>query len=148
MTLHHFVLTFIRIFALTQFEIMVKLPDDYNSRKAEIVAQFKQVLENHMDDFLAGRVDRMYEIREIAAIICLHPVHLSKVIKLETGHHACYFYEQRILSEAEKLLADRTLPISTIARMLDYDVSNFTKFFKRFTGITPSSYRKTLGITP
>ncbi|MBB6130906.1 helix-turn-helix domain-containing protein [Mucilaginibacter lappiensis] len=127
--------------------MMVKLPDVYVSRKSEVVAQFKQILDNHIDDFMAGRVNKMYELKEMADIICLHPIHLSKVIKLETGHHACYFYEQRILLEAKKLLADRTLPIGKIAHRLDYDVSNFTKFFKRFMGMTPSLYRKTLEIT-
>jgi len=126
---------------------MAKIPDVYISRKAEIVAQFKQVLESHMNDFMAGRVNKMYELKEIADIICLHPSHLSKVIKLETGYHACFFYEQRILLEAKKLLHDRTLSICTIAHMLDYDVSNFTKFFKRFMGMTPSLYRKTLEFT-
>lgn len=126
---------------------MVKTLDVYISRKAEIVAQFNHVLESHMDDFMAGRVNKMFELKEIANILCLHPIHLSKVIKFETGHHACYFYEQRILLEAKKLLADRNLPIRTIAHMLDYDVSHFTKFFKRFMGITPSLYRKTLETT-
>lgn len=121
-----------------------KLPNLYISRRAEILAQFKQILEGHMDDFMAGRVGKMYELKEIADIICLQPVHLSKVIKLETGHHACYFYEQRILTEAKKLLADPALPIKTVAHRLDYDVSNFTKFFKRFMGITPSLYKKSI----
>ncbi|TDQ11736.1 helix-turn-helix domain-containing protein [Pedobacter metabolipauper] len=120
------------------------IPTEYVSRKAEILARFKQVLEDHLDDFMAGRIEKMHEIKEIANIMGLHPVHLSKVIKLETGHHACYFYEQRILLEAKKLLADTTLPIGMIAHRLDYDVSNFTKFFKRFTGITPSSFRKSI----
>lgn len=123
---------------------MAKLPELPTSRKAEIVAQFKQILDSHLNDFMAGRVDKMYELKEIADIICLHPVHLSKVIKEETGHHACYFYEQRILLEAKKLLADTTLPIKTIAHKLDYDDSNFTKFFKRFAGLTPSLYRKSI----
>jgi len=123
---------------------MIKTPDIYISRKAEIVAQFKDILESHMNDFMAGRVDKMFDLKEMADLISLHPVHLSKVIKLETGHHACYFYEQRILLEAKKLLSDKSLPIGTIARMMDYDVSNFTKFFKRFMGITPSVYRKEL----
>jgi len=124
-----------------------RIPDVDISRKAEILTRFKQILDNHLDDFIAGRVEKMYELKQIAAIIGLHPVHLSKAIKLETGHHACYFYEQRILLEAKKLLADRTLPIGAIAHTLDYDVSNFTKFFKRFTGITPTLYRKTLETT-
>ncbi len=126
---------------------MAKIPDDYISRKAEIVAKFKQVVDSHLDDFMAGREEKMFGMQEIADIIGLHPVHMSKVIKLETGHHACYFYEQRILSDAKKLLADKTLAIGAIARILDYDVSNFTKFFKRFTGMTPSLYRKSLETT-
>lgn len=123
---------------------MAKIPDIYISRKAEILAQFKDVLESHMDDFMAGKIDKMYDLKDIAEIMSLHPVHLSKVIKLETGYHACYYYEQRILSEAKNLLADPALPIGMIAYRLDYDVSNFTKFFKRFMGITPSFYRKSI----
>ena len=123
---------------------MAEIPDVYVSRKTEIVAQFKNILDSHLDDLMEGRIDKMYEIKEIADILCLHPIHLSKVIKLETGHHACYFYEQRILLEAKKLLSDKSLPIGLIAHKLDYDVSNFTKFFKKFSGMTPSSYRKSL----
>jgi len=124
---------------------MAILPDGEVSRGAEMLARFKQVLDGHLDDFLAGRVEKMYELQEIAAILCVHPVHLSKVIRLESGQHACYFYQQRILLEAKKLLATTTLPIGMIAHKMDYDVSNFTKFFKRFAGLTPSSYRKSLG---
>ena len=122
--------------------MMAMIPEVHVSRKAEILAQFKQVLESHIDDFIAGRIEKMYELKQIAALLCLHPGHLSQVIKLETGHHACYFYEQRILLEAKKLLTATALPIGLIAHKLDYDVSNFTKFFKRFTGVTPSSFRK------
>ena len=122
----------------------VEILDVNISRNAQILTQFKQILNDHFDDIMAGRTEKMYEIREIADIIGIHPVYLSKVIKIETGQHACYFYEQRILVEAKKLLAGTSLPIGEIARTLDYDVSNFSKFFKRFTGTTPSLYRKSL----
>jgi AraC-like DNA-binding protein len=124
--------------------IIIENPVPSVSRNGEIVTQFKQVLDAHMNDFMSGNVDKMYELKDLAAIISLHPVYMSKVIKLETGHHACYFYEQRILQEAKQLLADRTQTIKMIAHRLDYDVSNFTKFFKRFMDITPSAYRKTI----
>ena len=139
-------LTFFYTFAINKIKrkLMAEIPDVYVSRKTEIVAQFRKILDSHLDDLMEGRIDKMYEIKEIADILCLHPVHLSKVIKLETGHHACYFYEQRILLEAKKLLTDKSLPIGLIAHKLDYDVSNFTKFFKKFSGMTPSSYRKSI----
>ena len=120
------------------------IPAHYLSRQAEITALFIKVLNSHLDDFMAGRVNKMYELKEIARIMCLHPGHVSNIVKLHTGHHACYFFEQRILEEAKKLLADQSLPIKSVAHHLDYDVSNFTKFFKRFMGITPSAYRKSL----
>lgn len=127
---------------------MVKLPAVHVSRQAEIVTRFKQVLDSHLDDFLAGRVAKLYELKELAALVYLHPVHLSQVLKRETGHHACYFYEQRMVLEAKRLLAATALPIGIIAHKLDYDVSNFTKFFKRFTGMTPSAYRKSILTSP
>ncbi|ACU60311.1 helix-turn-helix domain-containing protein [Chitinophaga pinensis] len=120
------------------------IPANYLNRKEEIAAQFMQILNAHIDDFMAGRVNKMYELKEIAQVMCLHPGHVSHIVKLHTGHHACYFYEHRILEEAKKLLADPSLSIKNIAHRLDYDVSNFTKFFKRFTGQTPSAYRKSL----
>lgn len=121
-----------------------KIPELSSTRKKEIAEQFRQVLDKHMDDFMGGRVDEMFELKDFAAILCVHPGHLSRVIKQVTGHHACHFYEQRILLEAKKLLVDQRLSIKEIAHRLDYDVSNFTKFFKRFMGITPSVYRKSL----
>jgi len=57
---------------------MATIPQVYVSRQAEILAQFQRVLDSHLDDFLAGRVEQLYELREIAAVLCLHPVHLSK----------------------------------------------------------------------
>jgi AraC family transcriptional regulator of adaptative response / methylphosphotriester-DNA alkyltransferase methyltransferase len=121
-----------------------EIPGDYLSRKADITALFMKVMNSHIDDFMAGRVNKMFELKEIAQIMCLHPVHVSQIVKLYTGHHACYFYEHRILEEAKKLLADPSLSIKSIALQLDYDVSNFTKFFKRFMRETPSAYRKSL----
>lgn len=121
-----------------------KIPANYLNRKEEIATQFIEIVNKHLDDFLAGRAGKMLELNEIAQIMCLHPGHVSQIVKLQTGHHACHIYEQRILSVAKEMLADPALSISTIAHRLDYDTSNFTKFFKRFTGQTPSIYRKSL----
>jgi AraC family transcriptional regulator of adaptative response / methylphosphotriester-DNA alkyltransferase methyltransferase len=39
------------------------------------------------------------------------------------------------------MLEENTMPINAIASLLTYDPSNFTKFFKRFSGETPKAYR-------
>ncbi|MNL57280.1 DNA-binding transcriptional regulator AraC [compost metagenome] len=42
---------------------------------------------------------------------------------------------------SKSLLQIDKMPISEVARTLTYDPSNFTKFFKRFSGKTPKQYR-------
>ncbi|GAB3641359.1 helix-turn-helix domain-containing protein [Spirosoma arcticum] len=122
----------------------MKIPKKYLSRQAEITQSFLRVMNEHMDDFMAGRVQEMAPLREIADVMCLHPVHISNVIKLDTGFHPCHFYELRIAREAKQLLADSDLSIGEVASRLTYDTSNFTKFFKAYVGMTPSEYRKQL----
>lgn len=122
----------------------MEFPKKYLNRQAEITEHFMQVMNAHMDDFMAGRVEQMCELRDIAAVMCLHPVHVTNVIKAHTGHHPCYFYELRILDEAKQLLNDHTLSIADVARRLTYDSSNFTKWFKRYNGNTPKEFRNQL----
>lgn len=123
---------------------MTKLPQKYISRKEEITLQFMDQVNLHLDNILQGKADTMYEIKDIAAIMCIHPVHLSTTIKLQTGNSPCFYFENRIMEESRKLLKDSTMPIAGIAALLTFDPSNFTKFFKRFEGCTPSQYRTQL----
>jgi AraC-like DNA-binding protein len=83
----------------------------------------------------------MLEIRDFAALLHIHPTHLTNTIKQTSGRTPCDFFEARILAVAQQLLAETSLPINEIAAQLTYDPSNFTKFFKRFSGMTPKQYR-------
>jgi AraC-like DNA-binding protein len=48
-----------------------------------------------------------------------------------------------VIVEAKSLLRDPSLTIAQVADMLYFsDQFFFSKFFKRYTGITPSDYRK------
>ncbi|RFS21968.1 AraC family transcriptional regulator [Chitinophaga silvatica] len=120
---------------------MALLPKKYQSRKAEITTQFIEEIEKHITSIVAGETDVMYHIKDIAGIMHIHPVHLSNTIKLHTGKAPCFFFEERILTASKNLLDNTTLSITEIANRLTYDNSNFTKFFKRFTGYTPGQYR-------
>jgi len=126
---------------------MSKIPLKYLNRQDEITMLFLKEMNKHLDDFMAGRVEEMFHLKDIAGMMFLHPVHVSNVIKINTGHHPCYFYELRIIEEAKKLLADLSLTISAVAGRLTYDKSNFTKFFKQYAGITPTEYRNRLAGT-
>lgn len=118
------------------------LPKNLFARPHEITADFLREVDRHLADIVTGRATEMFEVRDLAGILCIHPTHLSNTIKLATGHSPCYFFEARIMDVSRELLADPRRSVADIAANLTYDPSNFTKFFKRFQGCTPKQYRE------
>ena len=52
------------------------------------------------------------------------------------------FLVSRIVLEAKRLLAHTLLPVSTIGDQLGFDeATNFVKFFRRETALTPGAFR-------
>lgn len=113
-------------------------------RQKEIVKQYTAALDKHILELKAGDVEVMYEIRDLANLLHIHPVHLSNTIKEVTGKSACDLFEDRLVVLAKEMIATSPLSIGAIARQLTYDPSNFVKFFKKFTGMTPKKYRDSL----
>lgn len=120
----------------------MNLPKKILSRKAEITRDFLVEVDKHLADILSGKADKMYHIKDFAAILYIHPVHLSNTIKLTTGYSPCYFFEDKLMAASRDMLREGQYSIAEIAERLTFDTSNFTKFFKRFEGITPSAYRQ------
>ncbi len=120
----------------------MKVPPRILARQQEITADFLKLLDQHLDDVLAGRVLDMLEIRDFADLMHIHPTHLSNTIKLTTGKSPCHFFEFKIMDVAREQLRENKLSIGAIAMQLTYDPSNFVKFFKRFEGSTPKQYRE------
>ncbi|PUV21857.1 helix-turn-helix domain-containing protein [Sphingobacterium athyrii] len=113
-------------------------------RGTEITQRYFEFLNQHIDDVASGRVIAFMEINEIASALFLSHTHLTDTIQKETGNHPCYFYDLKIIDRAKELLLSSAIPIAEIARILTYDPSNFSKFFKKFVGKTPGQYRKNL----
>jgi len=120
----------------------MKIPNKYFARQHEIAADYLKELDKHLDDIVSGRATEMFEVRDFAEIIHVHPTHLSNTIKSATGHSPCYFFEERLMDISRNMLEKNNMPIAEIARILTYDPSNFTKFFKHFAKQTPKQYRE------
>lgn len=121
-------------------EITDKIP----ARQQEIVNQFFEELDKHLAELKEGKAAKTFEINDFAAILHIHPTHLSNTIQQASGKSPCDFYEEKLMSIAKELLADTSRSISDIAYTLTFDPSNFTKFFKHFAGMTPKKYRQAI----
>lgn len=115
---------------------------DILKRSKEITANYFQFLDKHIADVVSGKVIEFMEINQIASELFLSHTHLTDTIQQETGHHPCYYYDLKIIEQAKQMLTGSTHSIAEIARILTYDPSNFSKFFKKFTRQTPGQFRK------
>ena len=119
------------------------LPANLQGRKEEITTGFLQLVDQHINDLLHNRLDKMYHTSDFASLLFIHPRHLTNTIKLTTGKSPCDIMEERIYEESKKMLLETELPIATIAsRFTYYEPSNFIKFFKSMGGLTPLQFRK------
>lgn len=117
------------------------IPKKILARQHEIFADYMKEIDIHLDDVMHDRAEYMFEIRDFAEKLFIHPTHLSNTIKLTTGKSPCFFFEEKIMDIARKMLKEH-IPINEVATKLTFDPSNFTKFFKRFEGLTPKQYKE------
>lgn len=107
-------------------------PTDGEQDRVESV---KQYIEAHLQE-------RMY-IEDLARLVHLNDRHLMRVFKRETGLSLLEYITERRIMTAGKLLRTTDHSINFIADCVGCENgSYFTKLFKKYTGLTPSEYRK------
>lgn len=112
------------------------------NRSKEITENYFQFLDKHIADVVLGNVNCFMEINQIADTLFISHKHLTDTVQKETGNHPCHFYDMKIIDEAKRMLLETDKSISEIAKILTYDPSNFSKFFKKFVGLTPGQFRQ------
>lgn len=121
---------------------MKQFQQDISKRSKEITENYFQFLDKHIADVVSGTTDQFMEINQIATKLFLSHKHLTDTVQKETGSHPCHFYDLKIIDEAKRLLSETDRSIAEIAKILTYDPSNFSKFFKKFVEKTPGQFRK------
>lgn len=111
-------------------------------RSKEIVTAYLAELDKHMQELRSGVAEQTFEINDLAALLHIHPTHLSNTIQEELKRSPCDIYEEKLMNIAKEMLLTTELSIAGVARHLTFDPSNFNKFFKRFENMTPGAFRK------
>ncbi|HEX8506044.1 MAG TPA: helix-turn-helix domain-containing protein [Hymenobacter sp.] len=92
---------------------------------------------------LAQHIGEKNLVAEYAALLAVSPNHLHKCVKAVTGKSAHDLLDEMILLEAKVLLKQSKLTISEIAYKIgEQDPSDFGRFFKAKTKLTPTEYRQ------
>src|SRR5690606_6661700 len=82
-------------------------------------------------------------LKEYAGKLFISPSYLREAVKKSTGKPAYKLLQEYQLLQAKSLLLQSNFTIKQVALELGFqDPSNFTKFFKNQTGITPLTYRE------
>ncbi len=82
-------------------------------------------------------------INDYASLLAITPNHLTQMVKQVTGKTSIELLQEKLIVEVKRLLIHSNASISEISQIMNYpDQSYFTKFFKKYTGITPLQYRK------
>jgi len=94
-------------------------------------------------DYIQVNLEKTLTLKDIAAAIHVHPSHLSRKFKQDTGLTIIDYVNQKRVEEAKLHLQAGNTTITDIALMVGYnDLNYFTRVFKKMTGQTPSQYMK------
>lgn len=101
----------------------------------QITEQYKKALSQYIYE--------KQKVADYAGMLAVTPNHLNKCVKSVTGQSAHDLLSEMILLEAKVLLKQTSQTVSEIAFQIGRsEVSNFTRFFKSKTGMSPGEYRK------
>lgn len=81
-------------------------------------------------------------VKDYAEMLSISSKHLNYIVKNFTSNTAKSFIDEYVLLEIKRTLLISSLPLKEVAFKMGFDeFTNFTKFFKKHTGITPKEYR-------
>ena len=82
-------------------------------------------------------------VPQIADVVGLNPVYLSRLFKLDTGKTLSEYLNCYRTECSLALLADTADTIQSISQKVGYsDVRSYIRFFKKYYDMTPSEYRR------
>lgn len=111
-------------------DAFLQSPDGKNS----LLREFKLLIEEHYKDWHA--------VHSYAEALSITTDHLNRVVKAQTGKTSKEHIQSKIIVEAKRLLFFTSLSLKEVSYELGFsEPANFSAFFKKNTGMSPSDFR-------
>lgn len=109
--------------------------DDQTTKMKLISKKILQYIEEHYKEDIS--------LQELSGYLNYSEAYFSTIFKQCFDENFTIFLSRYRVEKAKNLLEDITINVKEISEKVGYRDSNyFAKVFKRFTGVTPSEYRK------
>lgn len=93
-------------------------------------------------EYLDAHCHKNVTLAELAAVAQLSPYRLARLFRRDVGLPPQAYQRQRRLELAKRLLASGT-PVSSVGHDVGFfDLSHFTRHFKRYVGVSPGVYAR------
>ncbi|RKE57097.1 AraC family transcriptional regulator [Sphingobacterium detergens] len=98
---------------------------------------FKGLLEKHYE--------KQYKVAQYAGKMGISIRNLQKLTERYFGKSPKTVIQEHLILESKRMLIDPSLQVKEIAYLLGFnEPTNFTKFFKKYTKLSPEQFRKSL----
>jgi two-component system response regulator YesN len=102
-----------------------------------------QGFKEKITDYLRENISESLTLDCISRHFSLSPSHVERLAYLDFGCGALRLFHRLKIDRARVLLHTSDMTVSQIAAHLGYeDQSYFSRYFKRFTGLSPTAYKK------
>lgn len=90
-----------------------------------------------------------FSLKRLAELACMEASYLSDLFKKKTGSTLTQYHQRLRVEAAALMLRETSLPVAEIGERAGFSGdSYFIKIFKRWTGLTPSDYRRKPDLAP
>lgn len=100
---------------------------------------------NEITRFLEDNISKAITLDELSIIFKISKSTLKQVFRAYTGKPLIHYHTHLKIAEAKRLLREGKYSVTTISQMLGFNtIHYFSRCFKKYTGMSPTSYISTL----
>jgi AraC family transcriptional regulator, transcriptional activator of pobA len=124
-------------------KVFIMVSDLVAEKTEQYVSSYNYTLLKNFQQLIERNYSTLRLPKEYSELLYITPNHLNALCNDLLGMPAGEVIRNRVILEAKRLLVNLDLSINEISYQLNFnDNSYFTKFFKKYVGLTPEDFRK------